>query len=371
MRGGDFTRFKLNSTLVTGLEEDNGVFSSLKSKLGYRWHIYRTNREYWTVESGQGDGLCAIGDRRIVTHFSRYFLEPKSGIKVRRGWHARGAGRWVDQMSTRYGLVVADPRIPLKSPLRGVEIRWPSSVELQVPLAGSWAEYERGLISSAKSDLRRVRRAGFRFVESRDLTLLRQFYDQHHVPSMRARHGDGGYVGDWTEFSNLLTQGGEWFQVWKGSEWVGGYLASVTEDGYRLRRFGWKNGDANLRRNGIIVACYVFGIRRAIEMGKSTLWLGSAPAYLEDGLMRFKAKWGARLAPANARSPIWRAVLDPNHRTCVRFFQRRSLMVPDSASGTFDVFSGRSLARGEVPGKLSYDMGKWVNPGEVTAPRNW
>ncbi|MCC5025776.1 MAG: hypothetical protein J6386_24680 [Candidatus Synoicihabitans palmerolidicus] len=59
-------------------------------------------------------------------------------------------------------------------------------------------------------------------------------------------------------------------------------------------------------------------MNRTLERGVHWTGGGASP-YLENGLLRFKAKWGPRLFERSAKGAEWQVVFDPDHAGCRRF----------------------------------------------------
>ncbi|MCC5025775.1 MAG: hypothetical protein J6386_24675 [Candidatus Synoicihabitans palmerolidicus] len=83
-------------------------------------------------------GFGVIGDWRAVTHFSRYWLGNRelASLRIRRGFNGRNVGKTMNRMVSRYGIAVADPSLAATG-LKQIELRWPSLVELQIPMGAT------------------------------------------------------------------------------------------------------------------------------------------------------------------------------------------------------------------------------------------
>lgn len=334
------------------------LFTHLKSQLGYQWYKFARRRFFWEVVRADGAmGFCAWAGKEAKHYFGRYYLEGDPTLRGRRRWNWGAVHQTAKLRLARDGIVVADPAVDLGD-LPGIKLTWPKSVDLRVEMPTNWADFWDGLGSSAKAEARRLRKTEFRFVDSTDRNRVQEFYTHQLVPSLRSVHGETAFTDTLAGTLRVFDCRGEFVEVWQDDEWVGGMLATNYEDRYRLRRFGWRLGKNNLRRQGILAAMYLFGMKRTIERKRRWLDLGDVPPFLEDGLMAFKSKWGAQLFQRGEQWPVWQVVVDPNHADSRRFFRKNSLVLPNATTGKFDVLSERRREDVKIAPALDDSLGE-------------
>lgn len=339
----------------------------LKSQLGYRWHLFKRHHQHWeVVQADGGFGFCAWTDEELMHRFSRYWSEGNLSLRSRLRWNWKSAQETAKLNLRRFGLIVADRSVDLGD-LPGIKLIWPRSVDLRLEMPTSWEAFWAGLGSSAKAEARRLRKAGFRFVDSTDRNRVKEFYTHQLVPSLRSVHGESAFTDTLEGTLRVFDHRGEFVEVWQGDEWVGGMLVTNSEDSYRLRRFGWRLGKTDLRREGIVAAMYLFGARRTIERKRRWFDLGDVPPILENGLMGFKSKWGAQLFHRKVNRGASQVVVDPSHADCRRFFSKNSLVLPNTITGKFDVLSERLREDVKITPAVNDCLGEWMDLAHLMA----
>ncbi len=317
----------------------------LRNQAGLCLHRWRTDPVRRFVTSSQG-GFACFGTTARTGYFIRHYLgieAPEAYTLTRRWnpWHTAAAAR---RAARDQGLVVfTETSAPVA--LRSELLSFDTYVDLEIPLPADEATFVRHLSASARSDIRRSRR--FEAKVSHDPAWATEFHQRHHLPSIRDRHGDEGFVASPEELARVFAGGkAEWIQVMTGAECVGALLGEPGPEGYGVYRLGWRDGDPAWLPAGVVGALYWFGVRRAFALGLPRVHLGGVMSDLEDGLFRYKAKWGARLIPDDRRYRRLLLLLDPTHPHARRFLAPRALLARDAA-GDLIVLSGRAPA--EVP----------------------
>ncbi len=320
----------------------------LRQVTGYAWHRFKMRHTHWRVERRDGSaGFCAYGEERAVVHFARYYLGSADDVVVRRGWHRGDFTAHMRAMTRRYGLAVAsDQEVP--AGVAAEALAWPWLVAMTITLPATMAEYRRGLNDSAQADVKRIIKQGFRCEVSRDAAKAKEFYHRYYLPSMTSRHGADAYLFGEEDMLALLMEGAFLLEVWRGEEWVSAVLCRHAAEGVAMLRLGWRNGDEDVYRQGAVAALYWLTVAWSVEHGARRLFLGGAAPYLEDGLLVFKSKWGARLDFDASDFNVWRVLTEPAHPVCRAFLATHSVVFKNEAAKRFEVLSG--LAREEVNG---------------------
>jgi hypothetical protein len=235
----------------------------------------------------------------------------------------------------------------------------PVDVEMEMPtpsiFEGEGAQWSR----SAKANIARIKRSGFSFDVVCGDEWAAEFQRRMHRPSMRNRHGARAYVVSRRAMARYAgTEGSELLRIFREGRWVAGSLNRSTPEGYRLWVSGWRDGDAAQRQSGAISAMYWFNFKRAAELGHRRILLGSVEPYLDDGILKYKAYWGATLSAQSPRFTRFDLLLEPSHPVCGRFLRSHSI-VTRGADGHFIVFSGTT------PDAIN------VAPAVLSAVRRW
>lgn len=163
------------------------------------------------------------------------------------------------------------------------------------------AEHRRRHSGNVKEDLRRIRKSGFDIVTERSPEHIYKFYDEMYVPYVRAVYGSRAFLVSRTELDAMLSKA-ELLLVCRHNEPVAGQI--ILYEGARARAWltGVKDGDRRYVRDGAIAAIYHFGTRLLATRGFERVHAGASRAFLNDGVLRYKSKWGLRITN---RAPTW------------------------------------------------------------------
>ncbi|MCE9612697.1 MAG: hypothetical protein K8T26_00380 [Lentisphaerae bacterium] len=153
--------------------------------------------------------------------------------------------------------------------------------------------------SSVKSDLRRIRKNGLTYDVTRDPQRFADFYANMYVPHVSAIHGASTYLVPQAYMAQHLKDG-DLLMVRKGEADIAGCLIVYDPDGPRLWSLGIRpaDGDAFLT-DGASGALYHFAFEYLAAKGYTRAGLGLSRAFLNDGILRYKRKWGQRIIGAD------------------------------------------------------------------------
>jgi hypothetical protein len=314
-------------------------------------------RVHLIVRSSGADGFALFGAHRPRHYFSRLYLGTREH-RVHVAIHRPDDVESCRKLARDYGLVIfAGNSAP--SALMGDAIHVPGMVELVVDmperLDGPLARWSR----SAQADINKVLREGFSCEVQTGDSWAREFHRRFHGPSMSRRHAQEAFTRSLRRLTNITREpGAEFLRIVRQGVWVGGCLTRSSPDGYRLDQLGWLEGQPELLKSGVVPAIYWSAIRRAYELGHSVVKLGTAAPYLENGLLFFKGKWGARLEPLSNRYGEFRLLLDPSHEACRRFLASHSLIARDAA-GDAVVYSSHRPNEVNAPPTVMAGVSRW------------
>jgi hypothetical protein len=189
---------------------------------------------------------------------------------------------------------------------------------------------------SLAEDLRRVRNRGFALERAGSPEDWDEFFSDMVIPLARQRFGREGWVPnprlrrDLASLATLL-----FVHTVEGR--VAGICVVPTGTKAWTPALGVKGADRRLVREGAVAAMYFGVIELARAEGLERVDFGRASPFLNDGLHRYKRKWG--LVPTMDRivqlSAVW---LHPDHAALRRAFAREPLLT--HANGRLRVFAG-------------------------------
>ena len=156
------------------------------------------------------------------------------------------------------------------------------------------------LSKSVKGDLRRVRRDGLTSTISHAASDCDFFYDTMYVPFLRKRHGDFAAVRSRRQVRRAFHRGGILW-VHHGDERLAGAVFALRNRVLHFVALGTSRGRLDLMQRGALAALYMFLMQYAADYGCVRIDCGSSGPILNDGVLRYKSKWGARLEGTNAQ----------------------------------------------------------------------
>jgi len=147
---------------------------------------------------------------------------------------------------------------------------------------------------SLKSDLRKIRKNKLHFELTNELSQFHNFYYNMYLPYITKCHGNRAVIVIYDsmekEFKNC-----DLLFVKKGKEYIAGALIAYTKNRAHLRFLGVKEGNSDYVKEGAIGALYYFPVHYLKEKGYKRLRLGGTRAFLKDGVLWYKKKWGLQI----------------------------------------------------------------------------
>jgi len=170
----------------------------------------------------------------------------------------------------------------------------PVWVRLFIDLSIPPEELLRQLGGSVREDVRKVRSRGFTYEVTKDDRWLTRFYDSMYLPYAQSRYGSLAVVQPRARIRRLFEQGCLLI-VKRDDVPVVGLL--MIPDGPTLRcpYMGAVEDDFGSARHGGSAAFYWYGIQWAYSQGCKAINFGHSRAFLGDGVLRYKLKWGMRV----------------------------------------------------------------------------
>lgn len=274
-------------------------------------------RNVWIVEGAEK----TTGER--VTLFFSGQLENKNYLtdllyagdcreQFRRAWLTPSLRRSSESTAGGSIAVVECTRLPRAPPLGTFHIPCWVGGEIEFAVAAR----RQQSAEPVKADLRRIRRGGFDFLVERSGERMLRFYDEMYVPYVRAVYGSRAFLTSRKELAAQLARA-ELVLVRQGGEPVAGEILLRESDRVRSWLIGVKDGDRRYVVDGAIAAIYHFTIRLLAGEGFDRMHAGASRPFLNDGVLRFKAKLGMRLVD---RAPKWFALRPLRYSSAVHAF---------------------------------------------------
>lgn len=235
-----------------------------------------------------------------------------------------GRGRWTSVPAPEAGesaadMIVADHPLvstPADSPMT---ISSPPWVRLELDVAASWkATLAAQPVAQRKRVARFLRRFNYRASVSRGKDAVRQFRAEFLEPEIRRQFGASAIIESEKSFIRQYGHGLR-LDLLAGNRVVASNV--LLPEGTRLAiAKGARNPEADGFKGQMDTLDY-FTLLLAQIGGFSTLDFGLSRPHLEDGPLRYKAKWGTRIVPAGGVKASTRIIcrkLSPAVRSILR-----------------------------------------------------
>ena len=154
--------------------------------------------------------------------------------------------------------------------------------------------------SSLKSDIRRIKKHNLQFELAKSQHQFDHFYNNMYLPYITMAHENRTIQ---MTYSNMKKQfkNCDLLLVKKEKEHVGGILIIYENNVPRLWSIGIKDGSADFLKAGVIGALYYFSVEYLKQKGYKKVHFGISRAFLEDGILRYKMKWGLKIVDSTKK----------------------------------------------------------------------
>jgi hypothetical protein len=143
---------------------------------------------------------------------------------------------------------------------------------------------------SLRSDLRKVHRNGLTFEVTNEMGCFQRFYHHMYLPYISKAHGNTAFISGYDDLARQFRHC-DLLLVKKADEIIAGMMLLYERKGARLLCLGISGGDVRYVQEGAIAALYYYSISYLHDKGYAKVSLGSARAFLKDGVLHYKKKW--------------------------------------------------------------------------------
>lgn len=268
----------------------------------YRALARTLRRDVWMIEGAEKTTrkpltLLFCGQLENKNYLVRLIFGDTAGEKLSRVWCWRLDALAADRNAGHALAIIERTRLPRAAASGTFHI--PCWIGGEIELAE--AEHRRRHNGNVKEDLRRIRKNGFDMATERAPERIYKFYEEMYIPYVRAVYGTRAFVASRTELDAMMVKA-ELLLVRRQHEAVAGQI--ILHEGGRPRTWltGVKHGDRRYVRDGAIAALYHFSTELLATRGFERVHTGASRPFLNDGVLRYKSKWGMRIAD---RAPKW------------------------------------------------------------------
>jgi len=147
---------------------------------------------------------------------------------------------------------------------------------------------------SLESDLRRVRKYELDYEITKDPQLVDEFYYQMYQPYILRTHRDRAFLLTHDVYMQEMRKG-ELLLIKKGEERIAGTVLRYAKKVAYLWILGAKEGNKEYVKEGAFGALFYYSIRHVKGKGFNEVNFGKTRAFLNNGIIQFKAKRGIHI----------------------------------------------------------------------------
>jgi hypothetical protein len=150
------------------------------------------------------------------------------------------------------------------------------------------------LYTSLSSDVRKIQSNQFHYEVSRKEEDFKEFYYELYHPFITKRWDNRAFLGRY-DLRHQSFKKGELLFVKYGDERIAASLFTYSDQEAELIAVGIRQDGTDYVHMGAMSALYYFGFKHLMEKGYLRVNLGGSRAFLNDGVLRYKKKWGLRI----------------------------------------------------------------------------
>lgn len=143
---------------------------------------------------------------------------------------------------------------------------------------------------SIKNDFRAVKKYNYEYIFLKDIESLKFFYKDMYLPHLTSRHKFDRFVSSFNLVLESFKKGGL-ILLKRENRFLAGGVVELNKKEMRVKYFGVLNGDASLLKKHVLSSLYYFCFKLAKENSIELIDLGFSRGFLNDGVLRYKAKW--------------------------------------------------------------------------------
>ena len=184
---------------------------------------------------------------------------------------------------------------------------------------------------SIKYVLRKMREHGYEYEATRDPEKFKFFYQRMYLPYIRSRHGDTVFVHSWDQVKAHF-DAGELILVKKQDKYLCGNIISYKDTIARMPFLGVLDGNHDLVAEGVLAAVYECFLQHVEKKGLLSADLGESRAFIKDGVLAFKKKFGYTIFNTSIHKYLVRIVSD---NPATRAFLENNLFIFQHAGNCY------------------------------------
>jgi hypothetical protein len=238
--------------------------------------------------------MAYVGDDTSYHYLVNLFFSEPPETRVSRGLSWPHLSAELRTLSQAVDLSVLDLEFPLPLLIRHWKcLNVPRWVKQRVPIGDTWEEVSGRIGRKTRREAQRIiKKFDFRSRVVEGCRAAEHFYDRLYLPYIRQRHGHAAEIVGRERFIREC-QRSQVIQLLQGDNVVAAVAVRLSN---RQMTLAWTGIDTELppaQRLGAADALDFFSLIYAYQCGCSHMDMGHSRACLDDGVLRYKRKWGA------------------------------------------------------------------------------
>jgi hypothetical protein len=176
----------------------------------------------------------------------------------------------------------------------------PEYVSLKVDVSKQFTDIYKKFNKSAKEDIRKVKKGRYSYEITDDLKKIKFFYERMYIPYSYKRYGNLAICSTFSAIRHLVERGSKLMLIKKNDDYVFGCLFFFSNNTIIGTHAGIIDGQEELLKEGVSSASYYFAIIYSKKLNFKYLDFGTCRPFLNNGLFRYKKKWGASVEHAES-----------------------------------------------------------------------
>ncbi len=238
--------------------------------------------------------MAYVGDDTSYHYLVNLFFSGPPETKASRGLVWPHLSAELRALSQAVDLCVLDLDFPLPLMIRRKKfLNVPRWVKQRVPIGDTWEDVSGRIGRKTRREAQRIiKKFDFRSCVVEGRHAAEHFYDRLYLPYIRQRHGQAAELVGRERFIRECHRR-QVIQLLQGDNVVAAVAVRLSN---RQMTLAWTGMDTELtpaQRLGAADALDFFSLIYAYQRGCSHMDMGHSRACLDDGVLRYKRKWGA------------------------------------------------------------------------------
>ena len=173
----------------------------------------------------------------------------------------------------------------------------PKWVSLSIDLNKPFDRIKKEFSSSAKKDIKRIRKIGYSYSIKKDLEDIKYFYTHMYRPYTLWRHGKHAEIVNYDGIRNIVIRRAFLMYIMLDGRAIAGSVLRKRNKKLFGAYLGISNEGKKYYDQSLIPSIYYFNLLYAKEHGFNELAIGKSRPFLNDGGLQFKKKWNIFVYP--------------------------------------------------------------------------